>query len=108
MPDAADRAAILRLCCGRVPLASDVDLDEFAARLEGFTGADIESLCKKATLSAIAEYQAGARRSPFVVLRSDFLSVIEPGHSNTKQADQTETLSDREKNSRFGTVIKQH
>jgi transitional endoplasmic reticulum ATPase len=107
-PDAADRAAILRLCCGRVPLASDVDLGEFADHLDGFTGADIESLCKKATLSAIAEYQAGARRSPFVVLRSDFLSVVESGLANTNPAEQTKTLPDREKNSPFGAVIKQH
>src|SRR5207302_595989 len=47
-PDAADRAAILRHCCRRVPLSPDVNFDEFASRIEGFTGADIESLCKKA------------------------------------------------------------
>ena len=96
-PDAADRAVILRLCCGRVPLAPDVNLDEFAQRMEGFTGADIESLCKKATLSAIAEYQAGARLSPFVVLRRDFLSVVDSGLSATKPEEQTRTLPDREK-----------
>ena len=60
-PDAADRAAIMRLCCRRVPLAPDVDFEEFADRMEGFTGADIESLCKKAALLAIVEFQDGAR-----------------------------------------------
>ena len=60
-PDAADRAAILRLCCQRVPLAPDVDCADFAERMEGLTGADIESICKKATLLAIAEFQAGRR-----------------------------------------------
>ncbi len=76
-PDAEERAAILRLCCRRVPLASDFDFGEFAARMEGFTGADIESLCKKATLLAIAEFQDGTRPAPFTVLRSDFLAVID-------------------------------
>ena len=76
-PGAADRASILRLCSRRVPLASDVDLDEFAAQLEGSTGADIESLCKKATLLAIAKYQEGAQAASFVVRRSDFLSVLD-------------------------------
>jgi len=33
------------------------------------TGADIESLCKKATLSAIVEIQRGKRLAPFVVTR---------------------------------------
>jgi transitional endoplasmic reticulum ATPase len=76
-PDAADRAAIMRLCCRRVPVAPDVDFEEFAGRMDGFTGADIESLCKKATLSAIVEFQDGTRVAPFIVLRSDFLAVLE-------------------------------
>jgi transitional endoplasmic reticulum ATPase len=76
-PGAADRAAILRLCCRRVPLAPDVDIDEFASRTEGSTGADIESLSKKATLLAIAKYQEGAQTTPFAVRRSDFQSVLD-------------------------------
>ena len=76
-PNAADRAAIMRLCCNRVPLSPEVDFDEFARRLEEFTGADIESLCKKAALFAIAEFHSGARIAPFVVRRSDFMAVIE-------------------------------
>jgi transitional endoplasmic reticulum ATPase len=76
-PDAADRAAIMRLCCRRVPLAPDVDFEEFAGRMDGLTGADVESLCKKATLSAIVEFQDRTRVAPFIVLRSDFLAVLE-------------------------------
>jgi transitional endoplasmic reticulum ATPase len=76
-PDAADRAAIVRLCCRQVPLAPDVDLDALAARAEGFTGADVETLCKKATLLAIAEYQHGARDQSFVVGARDFDAVLE-------------------------------
>ena len=76
-PDAEERAAILRLCCRRVPLASDFDFVEFAGRMEGLTGADIESLCKKATLLAIAEFEDGTRPAPFTVLRNDFLAVID-------------------------------
>ena len=84
-PDATDRAAIMRLCCMRVPVAADVDFDEFAERMEGLTGADIESLCKKATLSAIVEFQNGARQAPFVVLRSDFLAVLDSGRGSPKR-----------------------
>jgi transitional endoplasmic reticulum ATPase len=83
-PDAADRAAILRLCCRRVPLSPDVNFDEFASRIEGFTGADIESLCKKAALLAIAEFQSGARVAPLVVLRSDFLAVLDSERGSPK------------------------
>ncbi|HXN29987.1 MAG TPA: AAA family ATPase [Candidatus Acidoferrales bacterium] len=80
-PDAADRAAIMRLCCARVPLSPDVDFEDFAERTEGLTGADIESICKKATLLAIAEFQSGRRAAPFVVLRGDFLAVLESDRS---------------------------
>src|ERR1700716_1493092 len=76
-PDAADRAAIVRLCCRQVPLAADVDIEELGGRTEGLTGADIESLCKKATLLAIAEFHDGAHHGPFVVCRNDFLAVLE-------------------------------
>jgi transitional endoplasmic reticulum ATPase len=75
-PDAEDRAAIMRLCCRRIPLASDIDFEDFGKRTAGLTGADIESLCKKATLLAIVEFQDGTRPAPFTALRSDFLSVL--------------------------------
>jgi transitional endoplasmic reticulum ATPase len=91
-PDAADRAAIMRLCCQRVPLASDVDFAEFAGRIEGFTGADIESLCKKAALSAIVEFQDGAR-APFAIRRRDFLAVLESDRNSPEQLKRAEALN---------------
>ncbi len=83
-PGAADRAAIMRLCCQRVPLAPDVDFNELAVQMEGLTGADIESLCKKATLSAIVESERGTRLAPFAVMRSDFLAVLESDRGSPK------------------------
>jgi transitional endoplasmic reticulum ATPase len=80
-PDAADRAAIVRICCRQVPVALDVDLDALARRAEGYTGADLETLCKKATLLAIAEFHNGARGKPFLVHERDFLAVLENGPS---------------------------
>jgi transitional endoplasmic reticulum ATPase len=92
-PDVAERAAIMRLCCRRVPLAPDVDFDEFAGRMEGFTSADIESLCKKAALTAIAEFQDGSRVAPFVVLRKDFLAVLESDRGSPRQSNTANPLS---------------
>jgi transitional endoplasmic reticulum ATPase len=80
-PDAADRGSIIRLCCRQVPLAPDVDIVALARRADGLTGADLETLCKKATLLAIAEFQNGARDRPFVVHEHDFLTVLESGLS---------------------------
>src|SRR5439155_21200510 len=75
-PGAADRAAILRLCCRQVPLAADVDIEALAGRAEGLTGADVETLCKKATLLAIARFQGGVSGS-FVVRQWDFDAVLD-------------------------------
>jgi transitional endoplasmic reticulum ATPase len=88
-PDAVDRAAIIRLCCSRVPLAPEVDLNEFAQQMEGLTGADIESLCKKATLSAIVEFQNASRRDPFVVSRKDFLAVLQSDRTRPSATENT-------------------
>jgi transitional endoplasmic reticulum ATPase len=98
-PDAADRTAILRLCCKRVPLAPDMDFEEFAGRTDGLTGADIESLCKKATLLAIAGYQDGTRAAPFVVLRNDFLNVLESDRGSQKQLNPEGSSGNNVKNS---------
>jgi SpoVK/Ycf46/Vps4 family AAA+-type ATPase len=92
-PDVADRAAIMRLCCQRVPLASDVNFEDFANRTEGFTGADIESMCKKASLSAVAEFQDGARHAPLLVLRNDFLAVLDSDRGSPKQLKPPNALT---------------
>jgi transitional endoplasmic reticulum ATPase len=84
-PGASDRATIMRLCCRRIPIEPDVDFEEFGERTEGLTGADIESLCKKATLLAIVEFQDGTRAAPFVVSRNDFLSVLKSDRGSPNQ-----------------------
>jgi transitional endoplasmic reticulum ATPase len=90
-PDAADRAAIVRLCCRQVPLAADVDVEALAERAVGFTGADVETLCKKATLLAISRFHAGAGGASFVVRQRDFDEVIEV---RPKPVDGPDTTSD--------------
>ncbi|MGH9385668.1 MAG: AAA family ATPase [Vicinamibacterales bacterium] len=79
LPSIDEREVVFRLCCGHVPLAPDVDVHELADRTDGLTGADIESLCKKATLLAIDQLQANASRSrdDLLVTRREFLSALE-------------------------------
>jgi transitional endoplasmic reticulum ATPase len=97
-PNAEDRAAIMRLCCQRVPVAQDVDFDDFSARTEGLTGADIESLCKKATLLAISEFQNGMRSAPFVVLLNDFLAVLGSDRGSPKHLEKASVTGNSVKN----------
>ena len=54
-PDAAARREILAIYTGRVPLKGAIDLDDLAARTEGYVGWDIENLVKKAGLIALED-----------------------------------------------------
>ncbi|MEM1776410.1 MAG: CDC48 family AAA ATPase, partial [Nitrososphaerota archaeon] len=62
-PDEKARYAILKVYTRKMPLSPEVDLRELAARTEGYSGADLESLCREAALNALrknlnAEYVA--------------------------------------------------
>ena len=52
-PDAAARREILRTAGKSVPLSDDVDLDEVAAGLDGYSAADCVALLREAALTAM-------------------------------------------------------
>jgi transitional endoplasmic reticulum ATPase len=58
-PDESARRAIFDVHTEDKPIAEDVDLDALAARLEGYSGADIEALCRAASMAAIREVASG-------------------------------------------------
>ncbi|KAI5478553.1 peroxin-1 [Pseudohyphozyma bogoriensis] len=53
MPSHEDRLEIMQACARKVSLSPSVDLSEFAARAEGFSGADLQALIYNAHLDAI-------------------------------------------------------
>ena len=52
-PDEKARLEILKIIASRMPLSSDVNLSSVAKQATNFTGADLDSLCREAGLSAI-------------------------------------------------------
>ncbi len=54
-PDKEARKEIFRIHLRGKPLADDVNIDELAERTEGYTGADIEAVCREAGMLAIRE-----------------------------------------------------
>ncbi|CAM3255790.1 AAA family ATPase [Mycobacterium colombiense] len=52
-PDAAARGEILRTAGKSIPLSADVDLDEVAAGLDGYSAADCVALLREAALTAM-------------------------------------------------------
>ena len=69
-PDAAGRAAILRVHTRSVPLAAEVDLDRLASTTPGMVGADLANLVNEAALLA-------ARRGHDSVQYGDFTDALE-------------------------------
>ena len=66
MPDAEARREIFRIHAGRLRLGGDVNLDDFAEKSEGFSGADIEALCRMAGINALRE-AAGNNTDSFTI-----------------------------------------
>ncbi|NWF96280.1 MAG: CDC48 family AAA ATPase [Candidatus Thorarchaeota archaeon] len=52
-PDAAARLEILKVHTRRMPLGKSVDLETLAKMTEGYSGADIEGLCREAAMTAV-------------------------------------------------------
>ena len=63
LPDLAARRKMLDIHLGKRPLATDIDLDATAGRLDGYSGADIKYLADRAAtipfLESVAKGTAG-------------------------------------------------
>ena len=52
-PDRATRLQTLKIHARNMPLAQDVDLDQIASQAAGYSGADLEAVCREAGLIAL-------------------------------------------------------
>jgi len=83
-PDEAGRRKILAVHAGDKPIGDDVDLDELAADLAGYTGADLEAVVRDASMRAIREAadawgveQADANADEIEIQRKHFEAAVE-------------------------------
>ncbi|WP_435143429.1 CDC48 family AAA ATPase [Halobaculum sp. P14] len=56
VPDEEARRKIFAVHTQHKPLADDVDLDKLARKTEGYVGADIEAVCREASMNASREF----------------------------------------------------
>jgi len=66
-PDRRQKRLIFQACTQKMNLGDDVDLEDFVARPEKISAADIASICAEAGLQAV-------RNNRYVVLAKDFQS----------------------------------
>jgi transitional endoplasmic reticulum ATPase len=81
IPDRQTRRQILGVHTHGRPLAADVDLDHLASVTEGWSGAEIEGLCRRAALAAIRQQlavQAGGvvEPTPLVITAAHFEGAV--------------------------------
>ncbi len=88
-PDQAARREILAVHTRATPLAGDVDLDAVAAELDGYSGAQIQSIVREASMRAVREV-ASAIEPAAAVDHTDEV-VVEQAHFEAAR----ETLDDQ-------------
>jgi len=52
-PDEKSRESILRVITKKMPLANNISLADIAKKADGYSGADLESLCRESAISAL-------------------------------------------------------
>lgn len=55
LPDAETRSEIFRIKLKAIPLSEDVNIKELVTKSEGYSGAEIEAVCKEAALKALED-----------------------------------------------------
>ena len=81
-PDEKGRLEIIKILTKKMPLASDVKLQEIAVATQNYTGADLSALCREAAVQAMKNNSSKITNSDF----ANSLKQIRP--SITKEVDQ--------------------
>ncbi|NJM08504.1 AAA family ATPase, partial [Candidatus Gracilibacteria bacterium] len=76
VPDFTARVQMLNIHTARMRLADNIDFEELAGRINGFVGADIEGLCRRAGLAAVRS-RLGSNATELVVERVHFETALE-------------------------------
>ena len=106
VPDKAARKEIFQIHTRGMPLASDVNLDEFVEVTHGFTGADIAALCREAAMRALRRVLPELKKAgdsglskevlnKLVIHRSDFIDALKKVEPSAMREVQVEVPKTR-------------
>ncbi|MEM0465304.1 MAG: CDC48 family AAA ATPase [Candidatus Pacearchaeota archaeon] len=77
IPDKKTREKIFEVHTRNMPLDSNIQLKEYIEKSEGWTGADIEALCRTAGINAIKRNYKSKKNEDFKILKKDFDDAFE-------------------------------
>ncbi len=84
LPDPAARRHMLDLYLAKRPVAPDVDLDDLARRLEGYSGADVKYVCDRAATISFLQSVASGQEGQITAQVLDDVSAKRPRRSPGK------------------------
>ncbi|NHJ33620.1 MAG: CDC48 family AAA ATPase, partial [Asgard group archaeon] len=95
-PDQKARLKILQIFTKEMPLGDDVDLKQIVKDIEGFSGADIESLCREAAMLSLREdmnasivllkHFNAAKKKVYASITADMMKYYEKAAERFKRA----------------------
>ncbi|MFC7157729.1 ATP-binding protein [Halomarina halobia] len=90
LPDSGERRDILKVHSQNMPVSSSVDFKNIAEQTRGWSGADLESIVKKAGLIAVKEDRPEVHHEDFMIALERFDEQREAKRQQTKEVRQQE------------------
>ncbi|KAJ3325936.1 Katanin p60 ATPase-containing subunit A1 [Boothiomyces sp. JEL0866] len=97
LPDAESRRELLKLNLSTIKISDDVNLDELADKIEGYSGADITNICRDASMMSMRKVIKGKTAEEIKnlpkdalelpLLKEDFEMAIRKIQSSVAQSD---------------------
>ena len=73
IPDKKTREEIFKIYTRKMPLNKDINVLDYSAKTDGWTGADIEAVCRNAGVNAIKRfYKNDKGKERLIILKEDF------------------------------------
>ena len=72
MPDEKTREAIFKVHTRNMPLDKSIKISEYTQKTEGWTGADLESICRNAGMNAIKRAYQSKKKDKMIIKKEDF------------------------------------
>ncbi len=98
IPDAATREKIFNVHIRNMPIEKDFKLSEYISKTDGWTGADIESLCREAGIRAIKRVYKSEKTDKLVVTKEDFGAAFSEFSQSRGKNLPTENENNKESN----------
>ena len=84
-PDERTREEIFKVHTSRMPLEKDVKILDYVKKTEGWSGADIESVCRNAGVLAIKRVYSLKKKEDLTISKEDFDKALREVSNNSER-----------------------